>query len=872
MSKCKLCRFACAIALAVPTLLLAENGAYSGSGGSFLAPTTTGQAITVTGVPLSGTTAALTFSCPITFFGAGTYQWNWQCAGGKISAASTDSSLSLSGNFVSGSMTLSGSGGGRGGIVRYWYEFSGTFIGSIKLNGVSQAILGSVSAAVETSAVLGTSTAPVTGLSLGWNSEYSPVLVASGGNARLLAADNLLGMNPSSYGTWGSGTGQFESIAGLAHDASGRIYISDSTLDRLVRIDNLTGSNWVEMGSFGTGALHFSSPGGVAIDASGKVWVADAGNNRIVRFDDMSGTNWTSFGAAGAGVNQFSSPSAVALDALGRIYVADSGNGRLVRIDDLSGTNWITLSTINSGVYAYNLSGINGVAVAPGGQIAVSTASGWMMRFGDMTGANAQIGYWSPSIAGISADPAGEIFVVGGFVPGLAETLGLTGTGVYAGTMAQTTLQASAVLALAKSVTAPAAPTISTTKLAFGNQNVGEPSIGKIMTLKNIGGTPMPISSIVADADYVVTDTCPASLSGGSSCKITVEFDPTTTGSRPATLSISTTSVHPLFKVALTGTGTAPNAVIVPGTLQFQPQLINTASAPETLLLSNTGNGPLTISSITATGDYSVSNNCPTVIAPQNGCTLQVAFTPVASGLRAGTLSISDDNVPTGATQMVTLSGTGSATSPTLTVTPGSLLFPNQQVGVASAAQTITVKNAATSAVTLSAPVFPSGFTGTNQCGTTLAAGASCSVLVQFVPAAAGPASGSVLIPVTGRASLAVEASGTGVTSATPVLKASPSPLNFAGYVVGDNPSLNLTVSNSTGIPVGIRSRTLSGSSVFSVTGSNCPAILAGGASCTVNITFIPTAVATYSASYTMIESSGAKTVVSITGTATLGD
>jgi len=864
---------ACVAALTVPSLLVADNGAYSGSSGSFSAPTTTGQAIAVVGVPLSGTTAALTFSCPITSFGAGTYQWNWQCAGGTITGSSTDNTLSLTATFLSGTMTLSGSGGGRGGNVHYWYEFSGTFSGTINLNGASQAILGSVSAAVKTSAPLGSGSAAVTGLSLGWNSEYSPVLVASGGTARLRFADNLTGLHPTTYGTWGNGTGQFESIAGLARDASGRIYVSDSTLGRLVRIDNLNGSNWLELGSPGTGALHFSGPGGVAIDASNRIWVADAGNNRIVRFDGMNGTNWTSFGAAGTGVDQFSSPLAVAFDAQGRIYIADSGNGRLVRMDNLTGANWTILSTIDIGVYAYNLSGINGVAVLPSGQIVVSTAAGWLMRFGDMTGANPTIESWSGSLAGISSDPAGAVFAVGGFTPGLGETLGPAGTGVFTGNIGLPgTLQPSAVLALAKSVTPPAAPVTSVGSLSFGSQNVGEPSAGKVVTLRNFGGTPMTISSIVADADYTVADNCPASLAGGNSCAITVKFDPTATGSRTATLSISTVSVHPLLHLPLYGTGTAPTAVIVPGALQFQPQLVSTASAPETVLLSNTGTGPLTIASITAAGDYSVSSNCPTAIAPQNGCTLQVTFKPVASGLRTGTLSISDDAVASGATQSVSLSGTGSTTAPAITVSPGSLLFPSQQVGVASAAQTITLKNASTSAVTLSAPAFPAGFTGTNKCGTTLGAGASCTILVQFVPAAAGPVSGTISIPVTGLTALSVEAAGTGVTSAKAALKVSPSPLDFAGYVVGDNPSLSLTVHNSTGIPVGIRSRLLAGSSVFSVTGSTCPAILTGGASCTVNITFIPTAVTTYSASYTIIESSGAKTVVSITGTATLGN
>jgi hypothetical protein len=77
----------------------------------------------------------------------------------------------------------------------------------------------------------------------------------------------------------------------------------------------------------------------------------------------------------------------------------------LVRFDDLTGKNWTALTTIPTDVYAYNRSGVNGVAVLPTGKIIVSTAGNWTFRFDDMTGANAEAGEWRAPIAGISADP-----------------------------------------------------------------------------------------------------------------------------------------------------------------------------------------------------------------------------------------------------------------------------------------------------------------------------------------------------------------------------------------------------------------------------------------------------------------------------------
>lgn len=857
--------------LALPPFLTAENGAYAGSGGTFSTGTAAGQFISVTATPLTGTTASVSISCPITLFGAGTYQWNWQCAGGSITIGSTDNSVAMKGTLAKGTMTFSGSGGGRGGNVSYWYQFTGSFTSRVQVKGAGQGALGSVSFAIHTSSQLGSGSAPVTSLNLGWNSRYSPVVVASGGSACLLLADNLTGENLASFGTWGSGTGQFENIGGLAHDSTGRIYISDASLDRLVRIDDMTGANWLQFGNSGAGALQFSGPAGVAIDSSGKIWVADAGNNRIVRFDDMSGTNWVAFGAEGSSANQFSNPSAIAFDPHGRIYVADSGNGRLVRFDDLTGKNWTTLSTIPIGVYAYSLASINGVAILRTGKIIASTSGGYLFRVDDMTGVKGEAGNWGTSIAGISADPAGTVYAAGSFTPGLAQAVDAVGTGYFSGALGQGSLQPSAVLAMATGILPPPVPTLSTTAIAFANQNVGEPSSAQHVVLTNIGRGPLPISSIAADADFKVTSPC-ASVAGGTSCTIAVQFDPTSTGVKSVPLSVTTSSVHPVLEASLTGTGTSPNGVVFPGSIGFNPQQTTTTSGTQLAVLTNTGTGPLNITSISAAGDFAVTHNCPAAVAPGDGCTLRVTFSPSATGPISGSINIVDDNIPGGTTQQIQLTGTGAATVRALTLAPQSLFFPDQQVGVTSAAQSLTLTNGSTSPVSVAASVYPAGFSGSTNCGTALAAGKSCRIQVKFAPTAAGSLSAAVSIPVTGQTALEAGLAGTGVTSATPVLVATPAPAAFGVYVVGDNPSMNLTVKNHKGYPIGIRSMWLSSSAVFSVTGNNCPAILAGGASCTVQFTFTPTQVTSYSATWTLTEDSGAKSPISVTGSGGTGN
>jgi hypothetical protein len=857
------------IALAVPATASAENAKYGGSGGTFSTAESIGSNISVQNLPLSSTNATASFSCPITTFGAGTYQWNWTCAGGSVSISSTDNSLTLKGTFTSGSMTFSGSGGGRGGQAAYWYVFSGQFSGTLSAAGTTQGVLGSISVSVKTSSQV--NTAAVTSFTLGWNSAYSPVVVGDAANNRLLAADNITGANLVSYGSFGTGTGQFESISALARDSSGRIYVADSTLSRLVRIDNLAGLNWVELGSFGTGNLHFKDPHGVTIDSGGKIWVADTGNNRIVRSNDMTGSGWTSFGSLGAGANQFSSPQAIAFDALGRIYVADAGNNRLVRFDDLTGKNWTTLATINISPYGYTLTSVEAVAIAPGGQIYVATPSGGFYRVNDMTGSGGQAGRWIPSIAGISQDASGTLYLAGGFTPGLAQTLDVIGDGYFPGTMGQPSLQVGAVLAAGQAGPPPADPVFSTKLLSFGSQNVGEPGAAQTATLTNLGAAPLDIASITASSDYKVKSSCPSALPGGGACTISVQFDPTATGPRPAMLAVDSSSgAHPVLEVALTGTGTKPTAIVNPLTLTFQSQKIGTVSAPESATLTNTGTGPLTISAITASANFAATSNCPKILNPGNGCTILATFSPASAGTLTGSLSISDDALPAGTHQVVSLSGVGSSSAPVLTLTPDYILFSDQQIGVASLAQTITLTNSSTSTASVGSLTVSGPFKAASNCGASLAAGAHCALTVQFTPAVAGPLTGTLTVPITGQASLTAGLAGTGISSASPMLATNPAAVAFGAMVVGDNPSLSLTIANKSGLPAGIRTIARTGSSAFSITGNNCPSTLAGAASCTVQITFIPTSVATYAGTLSITESSGATTAVALSGSATL--
>jgi hypothetical protein len=235
-------------------------------------------------------------------------------------------------------------------------------------------------------------------------------------------------------------------------------------------------------------------------------------------------------------------------------------------------------------------------------------------------------------------------------------------------------------------------------------------------------------------------------------------------------------------------------------------------------------------------------------------------------------LTISDDAIPTGTHQTITLAGVGQATPPAITLSPASLYFPIQQTGTSSPAQTVILTNRSGTAISLGTTTFPAGFTAIRNCGATLANGAACTFNVVFAPTLTGTVSGTVSTPVTGQSALTFAISGTGTGANYPAeLSLNPLALNFSALQVGDNPtSLTVTITNTAGVPTGIQQIGLIGSNAFSETANNCPAWLLANTSCTVQITLNPVSAGIFSANISVTESSGAFTIIPVSASVTI--
>lgn len=217
-----------------------------------------------------------------------------------------------------------------------------------------------------------------------------------------------------------------------------------------------------------------------------------------------------------------------------------------------------------------------------------------------------------------------------------------------------------------------ASETISPVSLSFASQTLGIVSTGHTVTITNSGATSLSIASIAITgtnaSDFTETQNCTSIIAPGGSCPVSVTFKPSAIGSRVASLVSTDNSIGSPHTVSLSGTGIPVS--FSPVSLSFASEAVGTGAATP-LVVNNVGPTSLTVTSITITGtnssDFSQTNNCIGSIAPGASCTINVTFTPGATGSRGPAILTIFDNA---GSQTTTLSGIGSAPLSFVPVTP----------------------------------------------------------------------------------------------------------------------------------------------------------------------------------------------------------
>jgi len=461
---------------------------------------------------------------------------------------------------------------------------------------------------------------------------------------------------------------------------------------------------------------------------------------------------------------------------------------------------------------------------------------------------------------------------------------------------------------LAKISPANAGATVAVpTQIQFaGDQPVNSTtSVGGTVELRNVGSEAITLTRpfVFSSKDFSETDNCSASIPGGGICTVNVSFTPASAGQRSATLSFGSSAQNSPAVVSLSGIGVnSSDLLLSTASLTFADQVVLTKSTVEAVTLTNSGDEPLPITSISiGTSNYVIANDCPVQIAAGASCQVRVAFVPKQIGLLDDYIQITAE----GYQGEVSLQGTGvlaSAGNGTLVFSPTALNFGSAVLSQVGPAQTISLMNTGNSPVTINAmdatanngvggpgdfvlvepstnyPYITCGYQYNYTTGSyqyylvpfVLAPQTSCSIVVGFQPSISGQEAGTLSITDSAVGSPhTLGLSGMGIQSVQP-LTISPSTMTFPSQPVGDPSAAQTFVINNPGNDYVAIDRTFTtGDFAIVNSASNCGGTKLGPqASCSVSVAFEPTATGARTGTLTLTDAlSSTPSVFNLSGT-----
>jgi hypothetical protein len=449
-------------------------------------------------------------------------------------------------------------------------------------------------------------------------------------------------------------------------------------------------------------------------------------------------------------------------------------------------------------------------------------------------------------------------------------TVNPTTSGNLTGTLAvQADGAPAAVISLsATGLNAQAQMLVSPGSINFGTVSSGSRAISNLL-VTNSGAADLTVSMLaLTGADFTLSGmTTPKTIASGQSAPMALTFSPTAAGGVTGSLSITSNDpTNPTITIPISGTGTAT------ATGQLTANLANLsfgsvsrgASASKQFVLANTGNAPVTISSIEGVGLTFSGVTTPTTLNPFQDLTISTSFSPAHVGSVTGSITIVS-NAPN---SPLTIPFAGTGVQADLSVSPANYNFGSVLAGQTKS-QTITLSNTGTAALTIAQLTTNGGGFSVSGMATpfTIPAGGSAAFKVLFSPTSSGSLTGAVSIASNASTSPSVlSLAGTG-TAASFALSANPVSLSFSNINAGSSGSKTLTISNNGNTGLNISRITTSGLG-FSVSGITTPVTLAAGQSATINVTFKPAGSGTVTGSILISSTQGANAVIPVSGNA----
>ena len=362
------------------------------------------------------------------------------------------------------------------------------------------------------------------------------------------------------------------------------------------------------------------------------------------------------------------------------------------------------------------------------------------------------------------------------------------------------------------------------------------------VTLQTATGAILPLTPTILEADNTACSALTASSTEG--CGTTVFVVPGSASAQGATV------------------------VATPSSVNVGQVDVGKTSAPVTVVVTNVGKAAASLTILPAGSGIAVTG-CAGTLAAGGSCTLVITASPTVAGAISGSVSVAAASANT-----ITIAVSGTASI------PGSFVLTPQAIdlGTLVVGQTIqaSVTVTATSALTgLSASLTGADLRldATSTCTSTLAAGASCSVVFNFSSAVAGSSTGDAVVVSQGGVTRVVPVTAMVVTPAK--LALTPTTAAFAAALGGTSSPIDINVANIGGMASGPLGVVLGGANAadFKITSNKCGAVmLASSSYCSVTVVYAPAVSASTTATATLTVTDtgvGASTAsAALTGTA----
>jgi hypothetical protein len=690
--------------------------------------------------------------------------------------------------------------------------------------------------------------------------KYAVGLTGSGTNPLLVVTPGLISdrvgndQAPAASQTGFGGDGGTSSGAvfngprGMTLDAAGNIYIADTGNCVIRRIDNISRVVSTVAGVIPSPAVHcgagtdgvaatssmLQTPVGIALDAAGNLYIADSGNNAIREvsaatglISTVAGTLGTAgFSGDGAAANAalLTGPLGVAVDGAGDIFIADTGNFAVREvaastglISTVAGTGGQQGTTGILGAYgpatAFLLMGPQAVAVDGAGNLYVADTDGYVLQVNAVSqNINPLVPpYYSSFPMSVAVDASGNAYYT---IAGDCNVYMNFGQNIYA-----------------------------TPITVGGNGTCGTGGDGGLSTAAGLN-TPQDVVPDGSGNLYILEAEGVRYIDdSGSSPNLIANF---------GSVNIGVTSATQTFTFS-NGDAQAPaGGTVNPNGLYF------TAPSPA---------APF------APGNPAGEENCfgsNFNLSAGSYCGAAVTFTPQTDGPATGSFSADIYGAPFAT---VHLTGTGTGALPTATLTGGPLTFTVEVHHSATASQSLTLTNTSTTTpLSISSITFAnmymanyvSGFSETDNCGTTLAPGKSCTIMVSFATGSVGTFQQTLTVADnTTAGSQSVALTGTSTESLATLTPTAA--VTFPSTPVGTTSAAQTFVLSNTGaapLVISSISFTSTNPNAFVVNSSACGTMLAAGSTatpttCNILVYFQPPSSGTFTATLNLADDSG---------------